>query len=132
MDPKISLFLPVYNEEENLANLHLKINEALERLGLSYEVIYVDDGSTDGSLNLLRKFAEADPRIRGSRGLCLERSAPEGNRQDDKKADPRHFPQCRAGTNREEGRGVPERGRKGTGTIFKRQVRRATTTVMSS
>ncbi|QQS46715.1 MAG: glycosyltransferase family 2 protein [Acidobacteriota bacterium] len=64
MDPKLSLFLPVYNEEENLPNLQRKITEAMRRLGLSYEVIYVDDGSSDGSLDLLRGFAEADPRVR--------------------------------------------------------------------
>ncbi len=64
MDPKLSLFLPVYNEEENLSNQQRKITEAMERLGLSYEVIYVDDGSTDGSLDLLRHFAEADHRVR--------------------------------------------------------------------
>ncbi len=64
MDPKLSLFLPVYNEEENLSNQQRKITEAMERLGVSYEVIYVDDGSTDGSLDLLRRFAEADHRVR--------------------------------------------------------------------
>lgn len=64
MDPQISLFLPVYNEEENLAGLHARIERALQRLGLSCEVIYVDDGSTDGSLDLLRGFAESDPRVR--------------------------------------------------------------------
>lgn len=64
MDPKLSLFLPVYNEEENLSNQQRKITEAMERLGLSYEVIYVDDGSTDGSLDLLRHIAEADHRVR--------------------------------------------------------------------
>ncbi len=64
MNPTLSLFLPVYNEEENLPNLQRKITEAMRRLGLSYEVIYVDDGSTDGSLDLLRGFAEADPRVR--------------------------------------------------------------------
>lgn len=64
MDPQISLFLPVYNEEENLAGMHARIEKALGRLGLSWEVIYVDDGSTDGSLDLLRGFAESDPRVR--------------------------------------------------------------------
>ena len=62
--PQVSVFLPVYNEEENLAPLHQKILAALERLGESFEVIYVDDGSTDGSLALLARFASADLRVR--------------------------------------------------------------------
>src|SRR5204862_1978061 len=62
--PKVSLFLPVYNEEENLTAMHQKITASLEQLGHSYEVIYVDDGSTDGSLALLTSFAATDARVR--------------------------------------------------------------------
>lgn len=62
--PRVSLFLPVYNEEENLTRLHQKITTAMEQLGHSYEVIYVDDGSTDGSLALLTNFAATDERVR--------------------------------------------------------------------
>jgi len=62
--PQVSIFLPVYNEEENLSRLHQKIIESMEQLGHSFEVIYVDDGSTDGSLALLTRLAEADPRVR--------------------------------------------------------------------
>ncbi len=62
--PKVSLFLPVYNEAENLAALHQKITTAMAQLGHSYEVIYVDDGSTDGSLALLTNFAASDERVR--------------------------------------------------------------------
>lgn len=62
MKPRISILLPVYNEAENLERLHEKINEAMS--GPGFEVIYVDDGSTDGSLELLEKFAADDPRVR--------------------------------------------------------------------
>lgn len=62
--PEISLFLPVFNEEENLPPLHQKIDGALKDLGLSAEVIYVDDGSSDGSLAILRELAASDPRVR--------------------------------------------------------------------
>lgn len=61
--PEISLFLPVFNEVENIAEMHGKISQALDGLGRSAEVIYVDDGSTDGSLGELRKVAESDKRV---------------------------------------------------------------------
>ena len=63
-NPKLSIFLPVYNEEENLRRLNEKIFEAMARLGESFEVIYVDDGSADRSLALLEEFAASDARVR--------------------------------------------------------------------
>ncbi|MCM3871424.1 MAG: glycosyltransferase family 2 protein [Pyrinomonadaceae bacterium] len=62
--PEISVFLPVYNEEPNILPLHAKLDEALNRLGRSAEIIYVDDGSTDGSLGILRQVAGQDERVR--------------------------------------------------------------------
>lgn len=62
--PEISLFLPVLNEEPNLRPLHGKIDEALAHLGRTAEIIYVDDGSTDGSLEVLRGISRLDPRVR--------------------------------------------------------------------
>jgi glycosyltransferase involved in cell wall biosynthesis len=62
--PDISVFLPVLNEEPNLRPLHEKMRAALADLGLSAEVIYVDDGSTDRSLEVLREIADADSRVR--------------------------------------------------------------------
>src|SRR5690348_10933044 len=49
--PELSLFLPVLDEEENLREMHAKIAAALDTLGKSAEVIFVDDGSTDNSLD---------------------------------------------------------------------------------
>jgi len=60
----VSVFLPVYNEQDNIEQLNLKLTDALERLGRSYEVIYVDDGSTDHSLVKLREIAARDARVR--------------------------------------------------------------------
>jgi glycosyltransferase involved in cell wall biosynthesis len=62
--PDISVFLPVLNEEPNLRPLHEKMRAALGELGLSAEVIYVDDGSTDASLEVLREIADKDSRVR--------------------------------------------------------------------
>src|SRR6187549_1445137 len=62
--PDISVFLPVFNEEPNLRPLHAKLDEALKALGRSAEIVYVDDGSTDGSLKILRDIAQLDPRVR--------------------------------------------------------------------
>lgn len=62
--PEISVFLPVFNEEPNLRPLHEKLNQALAQLGRTAEIIYVDDGSSDGSLNVLREIAGHDERVR--------------------------------------------------------------------
>ena len=62
--PELSLFLPVLDEEENLRPMHAKIQEALNELDKTAEVIYVDDGSTDKSLEILREIAAEDKRVR--------------------------------------------------------------------
>ncbi|HEX8097879.1 MAG TPA: glycosyltransferase family 2 protein [Pyrinomonadaceae bacterium] len=62
--PEVSVFLPVYNEEPNLPPLHAKLDQALRQLGRTAEIVYVDDGSTDRSLEVLRGLARIDPRVR--------------------------------------------------------------------
>ena len=62
--PEVSVFLPVFNEEPNLRPLHAKLDSALEALGRTAEIVYVDDGSSDGSLKILRELARLDPRVR--------------------------------------------------------------------
>ena len=62
--PELSLFLPVLDEEENLRPMHGKISAALDALGKTAEVIYVDDGSTDKSLEILKEIAATDDRVR--------------------------------------------------------------------
>lgn len=62
--PELSLFLPVLDEEENLRPMHAKIKSALDTLGKTAEVIFVDDGSTDKSLVILKEIAAEDDRVR--------------------------------------------------------------------
>ena len=62
--PEISIVIPVCNEEENLPILAGEIRAALVGTGKSYEVLWVDDGSTDGSLAVLADLARQDPRAR--------------------------------------------------------------------
>ena len=62
--PVISVFLPVFNEEPNLRPLHEKLNASLQQLGRTAEIIYVDDGSSDRSLEILREIAAQDSRVR--------------------------------------------------------------------
>jgi glycosyltransferase involved in cell wall biosynthesis len=62
--PDISVFLPVFDEEPNLRLLHEKLDKALQKLGRTAEIIYVDDGSRDGSLAILRELAAGDSRVR--------------------------------------------------------------------
>ncbi len=57
----LSIVVPVYNEEESLPLLHEAIHVALKGLNRTWEVIYVDDGSRDGSIAVLERIAAADP-----------------------------------------------------------------------
>ena len=61
--PDVSVVVPVFNEAENLPRLQERLTAALGGLGRSYDVWYVDDGSTDGSLDLLRQMARQDPHV---------------------------------------------------------------------
>lgn len=61
--PTFSIVVPVYNEVDSLAELLSSIDTALRTLGHSYEVIFVDDGSTDGSFEALRELSERHPHV---------------------------------------------------------------------
>jgi glycosyltransferase involved in cell wall biosynthesis len=58
----LSVVIPVYNEEENIPLLHDRLSKVLEAQDFSYEVIYVDDGSTDGTFLQLQLIAERYPQ----------------------------------------------------------------------
>lgn len=61
--PSLSVVLPVLNEQDNLEPLHARLTTVLKQLDRSYEVIYVDDGSTDGSWGTLRRLAAGDAHV---------------------------------------------------------------------
>ena len=73
----ISVVVPVFNEEENLPILVPRIVEVLKPLGKTYEMIFVDDGSTDRSRHLLKEMVSQYPQIRvlGFKKNCGETAA---------------------------------------------------------
>lgn len=61
MEYALSVVIPVYNEEENVQPLHNSIREALSDLDKPWEVVYIDDGSSDDSLSILESIAAENP-----------------------------------------------------------------------
>lgn len=59
----LSVIVPVYNERENIPPLVNELTSSLDNLNLDYELIFVDDGSTDGSRDVVRELAEKNHRI---------------------------------------------------------------------
>ncbi len=63
MDPYVSVVIPVYNEEANLPELLDRLEATLVAMGRPYEVVFVNDGSRDRSLPLLREASARDPHL---------------------------------------------------------------------
>ena len=59
-----SIIAPIFNEKVNLPELHRRITEVMDTTGEPWELILVDDGSTDGSTDILREMAATDKRVR--------------------------------------------------------------------
>ena len=60
----LSLIIPVFNEEEVLRTSYERMREAMEKTGYPYEIIYVNDGSRDGSMTILREIAGQDKKVK--------------------------------------------------------------------
>jgi dolichol-phosphate mannosyltransferase len=60
----VSVVVPIFNESENLSELRRRLTAALEQTGQAWEVVFVDDGSRDGSAELLRQFHGEDSRLK--------------------------------------------------------------------
>jgi glycosyltransferase involved in cell wall biosynthesis len=64
MRPRVSILLPIYNEEDNLAPLFQELTDAMKALAGDYEIIAVDDGSKDATPARLAEFAKQNPKIK--------------------------------------------------------------------
>ena len=63
INPAITVVVPVFNEKESLPELYRRMSEALDSLGETWELILVDDGSQDGSTEIIRQLAKQDDRV---------------------------------------------------------------------
>lgn len=63
-EPDLSVIVPFYNEEESITAMHQAIVEAVEPLGVAFEMVFVDDGSRDRTLEVATGIARGDERVR--------------------------------------------------------------------
>lgn len=63
----LSIVVPLFNERESLETLHRELCDVAAAQGYELEIVFVDDGSTDGSWAAIQRLAQADPRVRGIR-----------------------------------------------------------------
>ncbi|MGB0064065.1 MAG: glycosyltransferase, partial [Terracidiphilus sp.] len=60
---KYSVVVPFHNEEENVTALYARLKQVMEKVGDSFELVLVDDGSTDRTYKLLEEIAAVDSRV---------------------------------------------------------------------
>ena len=82
----ISVVVPIFNEEENLPELRQRMTSALDSTGESWELICVNDGSRDRSLEMLRQMHAEDPRIKAINLSPKFRPPARGDRRDSSRA----------------------------------------------
>jgi len=61
---ELSIVIPLFNERGNLGPLHEELKHVLAGMGVSHEILFIDDGSSDGSANELHRIKESDPNVR--------------------------------------------------------------------
>src|SRR5690349_4643451 len=61
---RLSVVVPFYNEEQNIRHMHKALVSALGTLGVPYEMVFVDDGSRDGTFAAGAQLARSDPHVR--------------------------------------------------------------------
>ena len=57
-DPDISVVIPVFNEEQNFAELYTRLTDSLKRISPDYELLFVNDGSKDETIALIKQYAD--------------------------------------------------------------------------
>ena len=62
--PTLSIVIPAYNEEECITDCIAEVNGVLDRMGISHEIIVVDDGSSDGTFEILKSLKQQDEHLR--------------------------------------------------------------------
>ncbi len=62
----LSVVLPAYNEEQNIGNTARTLGELLESCGIDYELVFISDGSVDGTFGEIQRAAAGNPRVRGA------------------------------------------------------------------
>jgi len=67
---ELSIVIPVFNEEKNIGLLYKKLVESLKAIGRTYEIIFVDDGSSDNSFSLLKQIHENDASVKVLKLFC--------------------------------------------------------------
>ena len=65
MNPEVSVVIPLYNEADSIEELYSQLCEVLDEMNILYEIIFVDDGSTDDSWRLIEEMSLHDDRIKG-------------------------------------------------------------------
>ncbi|MBI5810408.1 MAG: glycosyltransferase, partial [Deltaproteobacteria bacterium] len=63
MEESVSIVIPVYEEEESVPHLYRSIKDVMEGLKRKYEIVFVDDGSKDGTFRLLEEIQKKDPAV---------------------------------------------------------------------
>ncbi|MDX5346663.1 MAG: glycosyltransferase, partial [Hymenobacteraceae bacterium] len=64
MKPEISVVIPIYNEEKNIFNLYDRLTGLMQQLNFPYEFIFINDGSRDNSIALIKTLADRDERVK--------------------------------------------------------------------
>ena len=65
----ISVVIPLLNEQDSLKELHDWIAKVMQSNRFSYEIIFIDDGSTDTSWNIINELSQTNPNVKGIRFL---------------------------------------------------------------
>ncbi len=63
LEESVSIVIPVFEEEESLPHLYESVKGVMDKLGRKYEIVFIDDGSADGSLKVLEGFQKKDPSV---------------------------------------------------------------------